>query len=495
MRRGADRTPAAISAVDIALFCTGYGSFLAFYPVGTVGAIWCTTYCSSPNDIPLARCVYFLVLVITMFVWYANGMAGLLHKRLANTVSFVVMYLAFLALLFLGGAGTSSAGIMLCCAVLGVSTATPLLGWYEALLCIHRVQGKAMGFATLVGASFVAGLLAPMGLLVIQGGVSAAVALLLLVAISHASFAVLTRRKSFSTGADASAPARARRLTERYKPSLYVRLTYLTFGMSWALSYCLLLLADPGQDVRTSLVLTATGASIVVSLLLIALYVALTRHGHDRFGLIIRCTVVAAGSLWACMAALDMWWIGARQSACVAVCLLLMLCAIFLNMELCKGYNLRAGDVTASHFVWLLAGIIAGTAIYVPATISGGTLGVLIIESLGTISLFVTVLILPSVSSRATDIANRHLPESEGLDQRIEVNKQALAARYGLTAREEQILGLVTGGYSRKEIARILGVSPNTVKNHLTSIYGKVGVHSIRELSALVVSPGEDKGK
>ena len=46
----------------------------------------------------------------------------------------------------------------------------------------------------------------------------------------------------------------------------------------------------------------------------------------------------------------------------------------------------------------------------------------------------------------------------------------------GLTAREREILGLLTEGQRPGEIADALFLSVKTVKNHLTSIYTKLGV-------------------
>jgi PAS domain S-box-containing protein len=46
-----------------------------------------------------------------------------------------------------------------------------------------------------------------------------------------------------------------------------------------------------------------------------------------------------------------------------------------------------------------------------------------------------------------------------------------------LTARAREVLGLVAQGLSDDEIAAKLGVTRNTVRNHLSAIYGKLGVH------------------
>ena len=47
-----------------------------------------------------------------------------------------------------------------------------------------------------------------------------------------------------------------------------------------------------------------------------------------------------------------------------------------------------------------------------------------------------------------------------------------------LTAREYEILAWVSYGKTNPEIARILWISPHTVRKHLENIYAKLGVHT-----------------
>ena len=46
----------------------------------------------------------------------------------------------------------------------------------------------------------------------------------------------------------------------------------------------------------------------------------------------------------------------------------------------------------------------------------------------------------------------------------------------GLTERECEILGALASGRSNKELARDLGISPNTVKTHVARVYEKLEV-------------------
>ena len=48
----------------------------------------------------------------------------------------------------------------------------------------------------------------------------------------------------------------------------------------------------------------------------------------------------------------------------------------------------------------------------------------------------------------------------------------------GLTAREVEVLGMVARGWSNKQIAQRLVVTPKTVSNHVEHIYSKIGASS-----------------
>ncbi len=69
---------------------------------------------------------------------------------------------------------------------------------------------------------------------------------------------------------------------------------------------------------------------------------------------------------------------------------------------------------------------------------------------------------------------------------REEALSTALQARYGVSARELQIISLVRQGFSNKQIADSLGLAPGTVKNYLVGIFQRLEVSSRTEMLAVV---------
>lgn len=59
-----------------------------------------------------------------------------------------------------------------------------------------------------------------------------------------------------------------------------------------------------------------------------------------------------------------------------------------------------------------------------------------------------------------------------------------------LTPRERQVLELVADGLSNKAIAARLGVSDETVKFHLTAIFGKLGASNRTDAVRLALRRG-----
>ena len=67
-----------------------------------------------------------------------------------------------------------------------------------------------------------------------------------------------------------------------------------------------------------------------------------------------------------------------------------------------------------------------------------------------------------------------------------------LMPAWNLTSRERDVAALIIEGRSSDDIAASLFLSPHTVRDHTKAIFGKVGVHNRRHLTAaLTGQPAE----
>lgn len=71
-------------------------------------------------------------------------------------------------------------------------------------------------------------------------------------------------------------------------------------------------------------------------------------------------------------------------------------------------------------------------------------------------------------------------------EQALDAHCSALAANYGLTEREAEIVALLARGRTKAHIAKTLFVSENTVRSHVRNIYTKLDVHTRQELIDLI---------
>jgi DNA-binding CsgD family transcriptional regulator len=58
-----------------------------------------------------------------------------------------------------------------------------------------------------------------------------------------------------------------------------------------------------------------------------------------------------------------------------------------------------------------------------------------------------------------------------------------------LSAREQEVAGLIMQGFTYTQIGKELYISPNTVKSHWTRIYTKLGINTRRELFTTLKQP------
>jgi DNA-binding NarL/FixJ family response regulator len=81
-------------------------------------------------------------------------------------------------------------------------------------------------------------------------------------------------------------------------------------------------------------------------------------------------------------------------------------------------------------------------------------------------------------------VVDEEIMDKNGLDRWLQTHTEIATRSYSdpgdpfhpLSSREMEVLSFLTRGLSNKEIAKSLGISHQTVKNHVTSILRKLGV-------------------
>jgi len=86
----------------------------------------------------------------------------------------------------------------------------------------------------------------------------------------------------------------------------------------------------------------------------------------------------------------------------------------------------------------------------------------------------------PGIARKVLNLLS-HAPQNLSV-----VEKTPNTEEYNLTTREREILTLLVDGLEYKEIAGKLGISPNTVRNNITKIYGKLHVTSRMEAAKVM---------
>jgi len=87
----------------------------------------------------------------------------------------------------------------------------------------------------------------------------------------------------------------------------------------------------------------------------------------------------------------------------------------------------------------------------------------------------------------------RHLVTTGAQRLSLDQAEGNLSKRYGLTPREAETLQQISLGHSNIEIGATLFISPNTVRNHIYSIYRKTGVKNRIQLAAILTAQGSDE--
>lgn len=208
------------------------------------------------------------------------------------------------------------------------------------------------------------------------------------------------------------------------------------------------------------------------------------------FGLVLRWALVLTGSVLVFVPTIAEASPMVACALCSGIYVLVGTLMIAFILEICQEQGLTLCTVTTSNYGVFVLGVCGASALLsLLLAVTGKLEAFRIITATGVAALFLIIPMLPARISRAQDLVLEKLPEEESADERRNRVCAALAAQGNLSEREAEVLDLLLRGRTREEIAEELVISTWTVKNHASSVYGKLGVHSARELTALVENP------
>ena len=113
--------------------------------------------------------------------------------------------------------------------------------------------------------------------------------------------------------------------------------------------------------------------------------------------------------------------------------------------------------------------------------------------------------ILPATSppelvlkSIRTVLADEYWLNADSIEVLLTMTRQLLIGhseklqneQHALTPRERNVVAMITGGCSNKQIGQTLSISERTVKHHLTNVFAKLGVSSRLQLANFAVTHG-----
>lgn len=82
----------------------------------------------------------------------------------------------------------------------------------------------------------------------------------------------------------------------------------------------------------------------------------------------------------------------------------------------------------------------------------------------------------------------------EPMDSRVFVRARRLHAVDRLSPREREVAQLISEGDTCKDVAKVLGLAPNTVRTHLYALYRKLGVSNKAQMTRILMDGSEEPG-
>ena len=474
---GAGRLP----ALALLAQCAGCGCMLSYYCCGPLAAAYFGSLLTGWAPTMMAQALAMAALGVGCLLVRRLCDGGRVAGRTAAGRICTALLVGVVALGWaLGRLGAPAWGIYLCALALGACMAYPNLVWFEGFLTIWRTRGRGACIACMAASELVAVLSAGVAALVggdpLATGCAVAVA-----ACASQALQELAGRAGLGLRAQ-DGPRRPAQASYRLTP--YSLGVLASFGVTWGLGVALISRAGADAGGAAQWAMTAAAA-----LSCVAVGAAFGRVGAARrwpFGLLIRMTVVFSGTALALVPLLGGVAPAALHCLCQAVFVVLAIALNLFALEVCRERGLSVLRVwPANYLVFAAFALGAILAFRGLAEVLDPTRLAEAVALLASLAAFAVIPLLPSAASGATVFTLEHLPENEGFDARVTQARGSMAAKYGLSAREDEVLGLLLRGLTRNQIAQELSLSSWTVKDHIAKVYEKTGVHSAKELMVL----------
>lgn len=359
----------------------------------------------------------------------------------------------------------------------GAIYARPLLFWVEQFLALSRTCDRLGFIAAFVPCYALSPIV--MGAVSLFDGVPYVYSLLMVVCSVLSAFVLV----AFFRPSDRPTP-KTDGGAGGYRLSVHSVSILVCLGFSWGTAQAgSLLLFGGGWSAET------VSSMFVTFGLLFAIAVAMQAghaQGGVRFGMFIRLSIVACGAVLVALPLLFETAPSLFYPLCSAVMMVGEISIIVFSIDVCCEEGEPLVDVFAANYATFIAAIcLSGVLFWLAHTVIGGQTAWWLTVVVSMWAVLAVIPFLPSRSSGATVFTLGTLPENEGYEANIALQRERMAKRYALSPGEAEVLERLLRGMNREQIAADMYLSPWTIKSRISAIYKKCDIHSYKELMQL----------
>lgn len=287
-----------------------------------------------------------------------------------------------------------------------------------------------------------------------------------------------------------STPEPGQQQPKSYRLTVYSATVLVCLGFSWGIAESSSLYAF-SESIPNDLWVSLLGAFGVLFINALAAQMLRSQNGM-RFGSFIRLTVVGCGIA---VASLPLLYAVAPVFLYVPCYFVMVICEISVlvfSIDLAREEGKSLISVYSINYAMLIGAVcLSDVFFWLAHTLAEGMVAWLVVTMVATWVVLGVIPFLPSRSSTAAVLSLDKLPENEGFEAHVALQRESMVSRYGLSEGEAEVLQYLLMGMKRDEIAEKMYLSPWTIKARTSAIYKKCGIHSYKELMVLVSGSGD----